>query len=675
MRPSPNTDRGNPAIRILKLPSPGRGSLILLLAVGLTMAGSAEQAPTAFCRFVPERMDDFAWENDRVAFRMYGPELWKNPAKQCGSGIDVWVKKVRYPIIDKWMKEKLKGSKYHIDTGEGADFYKVDKTLGCGGLGYWVNEKLHINRHFATHKVIQGKGGRIEFELTYAPLQIDGKTITETKRISMEMGSNLFKVENSFAISGGASVMVAVGIVRRATGKEDVQHGPDWLGYAEPASAEDGQTYCGVVLAAPAEFKQTADHVLMLTPVKDGQTLTYHAGAAWSKGLDFKNASQWMEYLRGQSAKTRSIPDVNTGKKVSSPKVSPTKETAVAFFREWPEGKSPTAVGRKVAENFLPRGHYQEHKDFRYPDAIVWFGALKVAHETGDKELAGQLIRRFDVYQKNPKLVPDKFHVDYTVLGIVPLELYRLTNDPALRKLGMQRADGQWVKPTADGVTSQARYWVDDIYMIAAIQTAAYRVTNNPVYLDRAALTIETYLKRLQKDNGLFWHAEDSPFVWGRGVGWYAAGMTEILKFLPASHANYPGIMAGYKKMMAALLKNQAPSGLWRQLVDKPESWEETSGSAMFAYAMVTGVKRGWLDEETYGPAARKAWLALVDQIDDAGNLQQVCVGTNKGAKEVGSDLEKQYQFYLDRPRIAGDYHGQAPLLWTAAALLEKGTR
>lgn len=635
------------------------------------MVASAEQAPTAFCRFFPERKDDFAWENDRVAFRMYGPELWKVPSKRCGSGIDVWVKKVRYPIIDKWMKDKLEGSKYHVDTGEGADFYKVDKTLGCGGLGYWVNDVLHVNRHFQTHRVIQGIGERIEFELTYAPLEIDGKTVTETKRISMEVGSNLFKVENSFAISGGGSVMVAVGIVRRA-GEDEVQHGQNWLGYAEPASPEDGQTYCGVVLSVPAVFKQTSDHVLMMTSVEDGQTLTYHAGAAWSKGLDFKNASQWMSYLQEQSARISPSEDDSTVRTIAAPKVAPAKESALACFRDWPEGTSPAVVGKRVAENFLPRGHYQDHKHFRYPDAIVWFGSLKVARETGDNDLAEQLIRRFDRYRENPEIVPDNFHVDFAVLGIVPLELYQLTKDPELKKLGMHRADRQWEKPTDDGVTRQARYWVDDIYMIAAIQTAAYRVTNNPVYLDRAALTTETYLKRLQKEDGLFWHAEDSPFVWSRGVGWYAAGMTEILKFLPASHPNYPAIMDGYKKMMAALLKHQAPSGLWRQLVDKPETWEETSGSGMYAYAMVTGVRRGWLDEKTYGAAARKAWLALVEQIDEGGNLQQVCVGTNKAEKEVGTDLEKQYQFYLSRPRVSGDYHGQAPLLWTAAALLEK---
>lgn len=381
---------------------------------------------------------------------------------------------------------------------------------------------------------------------------------------------------------------------------------------------------------------------------------------------------KWKSLKEANSGKPASAPAASVGKKVYYPPVDPKKGSALACFRAWPEGASPAGVGKRVAENFLPRGHYKDHKDFRYPDAIVWFGSLKVARETGDNELAEKLIRRFDRYLANPKLVPDKFHVDYAVLGIVPLELYRLTQDPALKQLGMCRADGQWLTPTADGVTRQARYWVDDIYMVAALQTAAYRVTNDPVYLDRAALTIETYLKRLQKEDGLFWHAEDSPFVWGRGVGWYAAGMTEILKVLPESHANYPAIMGGYKKMMAALLKHQAPSGLWRQLVDKPETWEETSGSGMFAYAMVTGVRRGWLAQEVYGPVARKAWLALVGQIDQDGNLREVCVGTNKGAKAVGTDLALQYQYYLDRARVAGDYHGQGPLLWTAAALLEK---
>jgi unsaturated rhamnogalacturonyl hydrolase len=113
--------------------------------------------------------------------------------------------------------------------------------------------------------------------------------------------------------------------------------------------------------------------------------------------------------------------------------------------------------------------------------------------------------------------------------------------------------------------------------------------------------------------------------------------------------------------MMAALLATQDQDGLWHQLIDHPDSWAETSGSAMFTFAFVTGVKHGWLEESTYGPAARKAWFALVRNLDRDGNLREVCVGTDKG---------DSVQYYDERPRAVGDLHGQAPMLWTASALL-----
>ncbi|HEX7632238.1 MAG TPA: glycoside hydrolase family 88 protein, partial [Lacunisphaera sp.] len=130
-------------------------------------------------------------------------------------------------------------------------------------------------------------------------------------------------------------------------------------------------------------------------------------------------------------------------------------------------------------------------------------------------------------------------------------------------------------------------------------------------------------------------------------------------------------ILAGYRKMMAALLANQGADGTWRQLLDKPESWTETSGTGMFTFAFVTGVKNGWLDAATYAPAARKAWIALVGYLDDKNNVREVCIGTNKSHQETKSDdLKVQYDFYLARPRRTGDLHGQSPILWTAAAFL-----
>ena len=120
--------------------------------------------------------------------------------------------------------------------------------------------------------------------------------------------------------------------------------------------------------------------------------------------------------------------------------------------------------------------------------------------------------------------------------------------------------------------------------------------------------------------------------------------------------------MKGYLTMMENLKKYQGRDGMWNQLIDQPDFWPETSGSAMFTYAIITGIKKGWLDKKVYTPIARKAWLALVSYIDENGDVRETCVGTNK---------KNDKQYYYDRPRITGDYHGQAPYLWCATALME----
>jgi rhamnogalacturonyl hydrolase YesR len=241
------------------------------------------------------------------------------------------------------------------------------------------------------------------------------------------------------------------------------------------------------------------------------------------------------------------------------------------------------------------------------------------------------------------------------------LEIFLQNQDVRCKDLGLGLADAQWEKTTPDGITAEARYWIDDMYMIPLVQAQAFRATQEVKYLDRAALAMAAYLDKLQEPNGLFHHGTNAPFFWGRGNGWMAAGAAELLRVLPADHPQQPRILAGYRKMMEGLLACQAEDGMWRQLLDQPESWPETSGTAMFAFGMVTGVKSGWLDEKTYGPAARKAWLALVGFLDENANLREVCIGTDKGFDEA---------FYLNRPRTAGDLHGQAPMLWTASALM-----
>ena len=114
---------------------------------------------------------------------------------------------------------------------------------------------------------------------------------------------------------------------------------------------------------------------------------------------------------------------------------------------------------------------------------------------------------------------------------------------------------------------------------------------------------------------------------------------------------------------METLLQYQAADGMWRQLVDDSTSWKETSSTGMFAYAMITGVKNGWLNRKGYEPAAYKAWTSLITYINADAEITNVCEGT-------GARNDRQY--YLDRKKITGDFHGQAPILWCANALLRK---
>ncbi len=342
---------------------------------------------------------------------------------------------------------------------------------------------------------------------------------------------------------------------------------------------------------------------------------------------------------------------------------------AARCFSEWPAGTSPTEVGKRIAENVMPRQLRCETRPEKaplgviYPEAISWYGALTFARLAGDTALGERIVRRVMPILTEPDAlrINRSAHVDYRVFGAVPLEIFLQTKDPRCKAMGLGLADAQWEKTTADGITAEARYWIDDMYMIPLLQVQAFRASGDAKYLDRAALTMAAYFDRMQESNGLFHHGTDARFFWGRGNGWMAAGSAELLRSLPEIHPQHAQILAGYRKLMAGLLATQSDTGMWRQLLDQPAAWPETSATAMFTFGMITGVKSGWLDEASYGPAARKGWLALVGYLDGNANLREVCGGTNKGF---------EVQFYLDRPRSAGDLHGQAPMLWCASALL-----
>lgn len=346
-------------------------------------------------------------------------------------------------------------------------------------------------------------------------------------------------------------------------------------------------------------------------------------------------------------------------------------------LKKFPAGCSPKEIGEKLTTRYLTRGKVEDIKTRKvtYPEVCTWLGALRFAKATKNKEFAAKLESRYyPLLGKGKQLVPVPDHVDFTVFGSVPLELYLQTGNPCYYHIGMDFADKQWEMPENNkqpeackslldkGLTWQTRFWIDDMFMITTIQLQAFLATKDKKYIDRAAYEMTVYLDSLQRPNGLFYHAGDVPFFWSRGNGWMAVGMADLLKNLPADNANRQEILLQYKKMMNTLKENQRTDGMWGQLIDDPESWSETSGTAMFTYAMITGVKHGWLNEEEFAPVAKKAWIALVSNIDEKGAVKNVCEGTNK--------LNSR-QYYLDRKKNTGDMHGQAPVLWCATALME----
>lgn len=262
-----------------------------------------QRRPRAVARFAPDRLDDLLWENDRVAHRIYGPTLEAREAPS-GSGIDVWAKRVRYPFMDR----QLKFPNYHVDRGEGLDYYDVGRGRGAGGLGIWYDNKLWTSRNFSTYQIEKTGGDEARFSVTYRPWPVDVvRTVSETREFSLPLGSNFTRMTSTLTSNSDAPLIVAIGISKRSNDNgrgfvtRDAAHGR--LMFWEPENPEHGSL--GIALAVdPATvegFTEDADNYLILVRVTPGQPFTYYMGSAWDRGLDFATRSAWEDFVANQS--------------------------------------------------------------------------------------------------------------------------------------------------------------------------------------------------------------------------------------------------------------------------------------------------------------------------------------------------------------------------------------
>lgn len=266
----------------------------------------------SFGRFVPERKDDFAWENDRVAFRVYGNALIESDGPS--NGIDLWFKRTNNLVIDKWYKDDIAGVRsYHQDDGEGLDDYKVGRTLGAGMMAPFVNEKLWLNENFMQHEVYEQGPLRTTFKLTYKDIEVDGKTFSESRIFSLDVGSQLTKVTQVYGTN--EPIAVAAGIVKREESnyiaQETTENGTTTIVYAEPTSPLAGNIYVGMVVPlevedvitdtytitnAKTEKKETHSHILAVATYQPNHPISYYIGYGWEK-FGFPKVEDFQTYI------------------------------------------------------------------------------------------------------------------------------------------------------------------------------------------------------------------------------------------------------------------------------------------------------------------------------------------------------------------------------------------
>ena len=258
-------------------------------------------------RLVPERKDDFNWENDRVAFRMYGPAL--QATGEISSGIDLWAKRTDKLVADKWYADELAGRKtYHTDGGEGLDFYKVGPTLGAGAAAPYLDNQLWFSRNFNEYAILDKGPLRITFRLDYERFPVNNAdSVSSVRIISLDAGSQLNKITQIHDFKAG-SMPVAAGIVMRNSPEEQVSMDENkrWTAHAEPADSLNGILYQAIAVTAPfTSIEAKNNHLLGIQDVKSTVPFIYYAGGGWSK-FGFETFGDWTKYVNEFTEKLQS---------------------------------------------------------------------------------------------------------------------------------------------------------------------------------------------------------------------------------------------------------------------------------------------------------------------------------------------------------------------------------
>lgn len=267
-------------------------------------------AAKTYCRYVPERYDDFAWENDRVAFRIYGAAL--NGRADNAYGTDIWAKRTNGLVLNKWYKQ----NDYHHDHGEGLDYYSVGLTLGAGDIGVFLADSIQFVHNYRSWQVLDNGPLRSTFRVTFDPYTFRGITVNEVRTVSLDAGSQLSKVQVRIEHTASGNLPMVVGItLRKEQSPLLLDEKAGVLGYWEPKHGDDGTIGVGCVFpAAPVAMLRRYEHGLARLKVKSGETVTYYVGGAWDKAGQITTSDAWFAYLHTYAQQLKNNVNITIGK-------------------------------------------------------------------------------------------------------------------------------------------------------------------------------------------------------------------------------------------------------------------------------------------------------------------------------------------------------------------------
>jgi rhamnogalacturonyl hydrolase YesR len=256
--------------------------------------------------------------------------------------------------------------------------------------------------------------------------------------------------------------------------------------------------------------------------------------------------------------------------------------------------------------------------------------------------------------------------VDYTQMiaicgDFVTKKEYRL-KDGTLARGGPDGRGGVKMRPLPDTL------WLDDMFM--GVPTIAWlgKATGDRKYYDDAARQVLQFSKRMFNPRlGIYMHGyveglRDHPEMhWARANGWAVMSMVEVLEVLPKDHKDYKAVLEQLRAHIKGLASYQTKDGFWHQLIDRPDTYEETSATAIYTYAIARAVNRGYVDAQAYGPMANLAWNAVASKVQPNGQIEGICVGTGMAFDPA---------FYAYRPTSVKAAHGYGPTLLAGAEII-----